>query len=87
MSTIVITILVLILMFLVTLVLYVGARKKIKVINSDLKQSREMCEGLMKELEKLRKIDRIKTSNEEKANEKINDLYTGKLSADDILPK
>ena len=43
--------------------------------------------GLVKEFELLKETEKIKEKNEEEANEKIDDLHNGKLSADDILPK
>ena len=42
---------------------------------------------LFNEYDKLKTAQKIKAKNEEEANEKINDLHSGKLSADDILPK
>lgn len=42
---------------------------------------------LFNEYDKLKTAQKIKAKNEEEKNEKINDLHSGKLSADDILPK
>ena len=42
---------------------------------------------LQTEYEKLAKAYEAKKKNKEKADEKVSDLHSGKLSADDILPK
>ena len=59
--------------------------------NNDLKRQlnrkTENYEGLLKEFENYRKSEQFKYEKQEEANEKVNDLHTGKLSADDILPK
>ena len=42
---------------------------------------------LQEEYSKLIEAYKIKKENKEKADEKINDLHNGTVSADDILPK
>lgn len=62
-----------------------------KGYNNDLKRQLnrkvENYEGLVKEFENYRKSEQYKHQKEEEVNEKVDDLHSGKLSADDILPK
>lgn len=39
------------------------------------------------EIVRLNRVNKIKSDNERETNEKIDDLHSGKLSADDVLPK
>jgi len=57
-------------------------------------RSKKACEAekvklacLQQEYGKLVKAYEAKKKNKEKADEKVSDLHSGKLSADDILPK
>lgn len=51
------------------------------------KQEHEKLLGVQEEYSKLIEAYNIKKSNKEKANAKTDALHSGKLSADDILPK
>lgn len=51
------------------------------------KQEHEKLLGIQEEYSKLVEAYKIKKNNKDKANEKIDNLHSGKLSADDILPK
>ena len=87
MSATVITILVLIGLFLLTLVFAVCQRNLNKELKKKLELKTEAYNGLQAEFELYRQSEAFKHQKEEEANEKIDDLHTGKLSADDILPK
>ena len=50
-------------------------------------QEHEKLLGIQEEYSKLVQAYEIKKKNKEKADEKIDNLHNGKLSADDILPK
>ena len=50
-------------------------------------QEHEKLIGIEQEYSKLVQAYEIKKKNKEKADEKIDNLHNGKLSADDILPK
>lgn len=50
-------------------------------------QEHEKLLGIQEEYSKLIEAYNIKKRNKEKADEKIDNLHSGKLSADDILPK
>lgn len=54
-----------------------------KELDNAVKNNKELIEHLSKLNEELR----IKNKNRKNADEKVNDLHNGKLSADDILPK
>lgn len=58
-----------------------------KDTQKDLTDSIENNKVLMEQLNKLHEELRIKNKNREEADAKINALHSGKLSADDILPK
>lgn len=47
----------------------------------------EAYNNLQKEFELYRNAEQFKKEKEEEANEKIDNLHNGTLSADDILPK
>lgn len=86
MSVTVVTILVLIAMFLITLILFICQRNKNKEISEQLQRKTEAYNGLYEEFELYKKAEQFKAKKEEEANEKIDNLHSGKLSADDILP-
>lgn len=50
-------------------------------------QEKIKLEGVQEEYSRLVEAYNIKKNNKEKADEKISDLHSGTLSADDILPK
>lgn len=87
MSATVIAILVLLGMFLIMLVLFVCQHNRNKELKERLDRKTEAYNGLLEEFDLYRKSEQFKHQKEEEANEKINDLHSGKLSADDILPK
>lgn len=87
MSVTLIIILVLIVMFLGTLVFAIYQRNKNKELKIQLQNKSEAYSHLQEEFELYRKSEKFKHDKQEEANEKINDLHSGKLSADDILPK
>ena len=60
-----------------------------KLAESEEKADRyfEYCKAVDRENTKLREEMKIKSENEREANEKIDSLHAGDLSADDILPK
>ena len=76
---------IIVLFALVFTVIYLNTKNRELKQKYDLKV--EQYNGLYKEFEKYRKSQQFKQEQEEKANEKISDLHSGKLSADDILPK
>lgn len=87
MTVTVITILVLIGLFLVTLIFAICQHNLVKELKQQLDKSSELYVGLQEEFELYRNAERFKQKKEEEANEKVNDLHNGTLSADDILPK
>lgn len=87
MSASVIAILILIGMFLFTLVLLVCQRNKCKELKQRLDLKTEAYNGLQEEFELYRKAEQFKYEKQKETDEKIDDLHSGKLSADDILPK
>lgn len=74
-------------MFLVMLVMFVCQRSKNKEMKIRLEQKTEAFIKLQEEFELYRKAEQFKHKKEEEVNEKVDDLHSGKLSADDILPK
>lgn len=70
---------------LIITIIYLNAKNKDLKKKYDMKT--EQYNGLYKEFEKYRRSEQFKNEQEKKANEKIDDLHSGKLSADDILPK
>lgn len=58
-----------------------------KELKERLEQKTEAYNGLQKEFELYRQSETFKHEKEKEVNEKIDDLHSGKLSADDILPK
>ena len=58
-----------------------------KELKDRLAKKTEAYNGLMEEFELYRKSEQFKQQKEEETNEKVDDLHSGKLSADDILPK
>lgn len=58
-----------------------------KELKERLAQKTEAYNGLQAEFDLYRQAEQFKHQKEEEANEKIDDLHSGKLSADDILPK
>ena len=84
MNVMFITIAVLLALFLIALTVAIvehGLRKKLEEAHE--KEIKE----LKQRLSYWEKSDIIKGKNREEANEKIDDLHSGKLSADDVLPK
>ena len=74
-------------LFLLALVFAVCQRNLNKELKVKLEAKTEAYKGLQEEFELFRKSEQFKYQKQEEANEKINDLHSGKLSADDILPK
>lgn len=70
---------------LVITIIYLNAKNKELKKKYDLKS--EAYNGLYKEFELYRQSEQFKNKQEEEVNEKVADLHSGKLSADDILPK
>lgn len=70
---------------LIITIIYLNAKNKDLKKKYDMKT--EQYNGLYEEFEKYRRSEQFKNEQEKKANEKIDDLHSGKLSADDILPK
>ena len=87
MSATIITILVLIGLFLLTFVFAVCQHNLAKDLKNKLELKTEAYNGLREEFELFRKSEQFKHQKQEEANEKVDDLHSGKLSADDILPK
>lgn len=87
MSATVIAILALIGLFLATLIFALCQRSLYKETKNMLNRKTEAYNGLIVEFELFRNSEQFKHQKQEEANEKIDDLHTGKLSADDILPK
>lgn len=61
--------------------------KVYKKYKSLYEREHEKLLGVQEEYSKLVEVYKIKKQNEEIANETIDALHSGKLSADDILPK
>ena len=80
-------ILILAVLFLLAVIFAVCQHNKAKELKHQLDKSAEMYIGLQEEFELYRNAERFRQQKEEEANEKIDDLHSGKLSADDILPK
>ena len=74
-----------VLFVLVFTVVYLNTKNK--ELQRKVKEKEALVLGAMKEINTLKEELSIKKRNEESANEKIDALHTGKLSADDILPK
>lgn len=87
MSATIITILVLFGLFMLAFIFAVCQRNKNKELKEKLTLKTEAYNGLFEEFELYRKAEKFKHQKEEEANEKINNLHNGSLSADDILPK
>ena len=87
MSVSVIAILILVCLFLFTLIFAVCQHNLNKELKNKLELKTEAYNGLQAEFELYRKSEQFKHEKQEEANEKIDDLHSGKLSADDILPK
>lgn len=56
-------------------------------VKDQLNRKSEAYKNLLEEFEIYRNAEQFKYEKEKEANEKINDLHNGTLSADDILPK
>lgn len=82
-----ITIIVLIVLFITTLIFAICQKKLNNELKIQLRNKTDAYIHLQEEFELYRKSESFKHQKEDEANEKINDLHTGKLSADDILPK
>jgi predicted Holliday junction resolvase-like endonuclease len=87
MSVTLITILILIVLFLGTLVLLICQRNKNKELKNKLDLKTEAYLQLKEEFDLYRQSEQYRIEKQKEANEKIDDLHSGKLSADDILPK
>lgn len=71
----------------VLLLLFLWQLNNAKAYKEKLAVVSQQYDLLFAEFDKLKTAQKIKAKNEEEKNEKINDLHSGKLSADDILPK
>lgn len=71
----------------VFLTMWKVSEKMRKNLEDSLSLAQETNAKLMEQLSKLHEELRIKNKNREEADAKINALHSGKLSADDILPK
>ena len=87
MSVTVIMILVLIGLFLLSLIFAICQHNLAKELKNKLELKSEAYNGLRDEFELYRKSEQFKHQKQEEVNEKIDDLHSGTLSADDILPK
>ena len=87
MSASIITILVLIALGLCSFIFAVCQKNLAKELQEKLDRKSEMYKGLQEEFELYRNAEQFKHQKEEEVNEKVDDLHSGKLSADDILPK
>ena len=80
-------VLILFALFLVAFILFICQLNRNKDLKQKLQIKTEAYNGLQAEFELYRKSEQFKYQKQEEANEKIDDLHSGKLSADDILPK
>ena len=87
MSVTVIMILVLIGLFLLSLIFAICQHNLAKELKNKLELKSEAYNGLRDEFELYRKSEQFKHQKQEEVNEKIDDLHSGIVSADDILPK
>lgn len=74
-------------LFIITFIYAVCQHGFNKSLKDQLERKTEMYNGLQEEFEIYRQAEQFKHKKEEEANEKIDALHSGKLSADDILPK
>lgn len=74
-------------LFLLALIFAICQHNRAKELKQQLDKSSELYVGLQEEFELYRNAERFKQKKEEEANEKVNDLHNGTVSADDILPK
>ena len=81
------TVLILFGLFLIAFIFAVCQHSLNKELKNKLELKTEAYNGLQAEFELYRKSEQFKYEKQEEANEKIDDLHSGKLSADDILPK
>ena len=87
MTATVIAILALVGLFLCAVIFGICQHNLNKELKNKLALKTEAYNGLQAEFELYRKSEQFKHQKEEEVNEKIDDLHSGKLSADDILPK
>ena len=87
MSATVIAFLILVGLLILSVVFILFQHKNNKTLKEKLDKKNELYNGLQAEFELYRKSEHFKHEKQEEANEKIDDLHSGKLSADDILPK
>ena len=87
MTATVIAILALVGLFLGAVIFGICQHNLNKELKNKLALKTEAYNGLQAEFELYRKSEQFKHEKQEEANEKIDDLHSGKLSADDILPK
>ena len=74
-------------LFIVAFIFAVCQHGLNKSLKDELARKTEAYNGLRDEFELYRKSEQFKHEKQEEANEKINNLHNGTLSADDILPK
>lgn len=74
-------------LFILSFIINLCFKSQIDRLNEELKHKQEAYDGVHNELLKVLESYKIREENEKKANEKVSDLHSGKLSADDILPK
>ena len=68
-------------------IMYIIEHFKNEKLKKDYDRLDEWYDNACLEIEKLRQAENIKSKNKKEADEKVNDLLNGDLSADDILPK
>lgn len=74
-------------LFFITFIFAVCEHGLNKSLKDQLEYKSEMYNGLQEEFELYRQSETFKHEKEKEVNEKVDDLHSGKLSADDILPK
>jgi biopolymer transport protein ExbB/TolQ len=72
---------------LVVILIFLKQKKKITRYEEELEIKTRAYNNLMKNYLNIKDSEKFKHEKEKETNEKIDDLHSDKLSADDILPK
>lgn len=78
---------VLLIVICVFMVMYLHSHFKYEKMKKEYERLDSMYDSACIEIEQLRASERIKSKNKKEADEKINNLLNGNISADDVLPK
>lgn len=87
MKAVIIIMSILLMALLVVILISAWQKSRITGLEEELEIKTRAYNNVMKDYMKLKEAEQIKHQKEKETNEKIDDLHSGKLSADDILPK